>query len=232
MSVVGARVAVVSLGMCCQASFQIRHHVKLIADLSDDPTVTVSGMPFDWLICPPKAGIKILRQDAFYPRRLDELRISEGAYWPEVDAHFWHEFRPRKSGLLRRRKLDPKRAHQELMEKFEYMATKFRALATMPRLIFVMCNTQNNLPRAAELAANVDYVLSLDSIGDLMAQADAFFGRRCEYVFATYEKWVRGRPGPENASVFTLAPDDSEWEGDPAQWEKIFRAVFSSQPRT
>jgi hypothetical protein len=227
MSLMGDKVAVVSLGMCCQSTFQIRHHAKLIAELSGDPTAKISGMPFDGLICSPEAAIKMLREKRFYPERMNELTILEGAYWKEVDAHFWHEFRASKKGLLNRGKLDPERAYRDLVEKYSYMSAKFCGLSTVPRLIFVICNTQNNLPLVAKLTGTVDYVLDLESICDLAAQTDEFFGRRCEYVFATYEKWARGVPVGDNVSIYRLSPDDSDWQGDPAQWEGVFRQTFS-----
>lgn len=230
MSLVGAKVAVVSLGMCCQSTFQIRHHADLIARLSGDPTAKISGMPFDGLICPPHAAIKMMQEDRFHPQRIDELTISEGAYWKEIGAHFWHEFRPKTKKLLGRGRINLEHSHRSLTEKYKYMADKFRKLANGRRLIFVICNTQNNLPLVAELTGTVDYVLTLDSIGDLAAHGDAFFGQRCEYVFVTYKKWMRGGLGRENVSVYPLSPDNSDWQGDPAQWSDVFHKVISRLP--
>lgn len=227
MSLVGEKIAVVSLGMCCQSTFQIRHHADLITRLSGDPTAKISGMPFDGLICPPHAAVKMLREDRFHPQRVDELTLSEGAYWKEMDTYFWHEFRPGKKTLFGRQKISLEQSYQSLTEKYKYMADKFRKLSNVRRLIFVICNTQNNLPFVAELTGTIDYVLTLDSVNDLAAQGDNFFGRRCEYLFVTYEKWLRSSQSRENVSVYRLSPDNSDWQGSPDQWSNVFRDALS-----
>jgi len=218
------------MGMCCQAAFQIRHHAKLLAHLSGDPTAAISGMPFDWLICHPEAAIKMLQEDKFYPCDVSELSVSQGAYWMPFDVYFWHEFRVGKLDSLIGRNLNPERSYRRLSEKYRYMANKFRHLEELERLIFVICNTQNNLPLAANLTGTIDYVLSRESINRLAEASDNFFGRPCEYIFVTYEKWARGHSKRNHVAVHELAVDQSEWQGDPAQWEGVFRKTFVHGP--
>lgn len=224
MSLAGARVGVISLGMCCQSTFQIRQQAKLVADLCGDPTMTRSGMPFDGIICPPASAALILKTNRFRPDHIDELTIPNTAHWREVNAYFWHEFKSRKRDRVFR--AGDERHFRRLAEKYDYMAGKFRRLGTLERLVFMISNSQNNLPKVAEMTGTIDPVMDLQSIDALAAAGDAFFQRRCEYVVVGYEKWLRGRCERDNVSVFALAPDDSEWQGDPLQWEQVFRAVL------
>jgi hypothetical protein len=230
MSLVGRKIAVVSLGICCQATFQIRHHAKLLARLSGDATAAISGMPFDGLICPPESAAKMLREDKFYPLGLDDLAVSQGAYWTDFNVYFWHEFRPGKLDSVTRRKINVEKSHRVLREKYRHMADKFRRLSQVERLIFVICNTQNNLPLVADLTGTVSPRVDLETIDALAAQGDAFFGRPCEYVVATYPDWASGQSTRKNVTVHELSRDKSDWQGDPAQWERVFKDTFARAP--
>jgi len=96
MSAIGNRVGVVSLGMCCQASIQIRQNVDLIGRASGDSSVRISGMPFDGLICPPASASKMLAARMFYPEMPQDIEcVKEGAYWRDFNVYYWHEYRPR-----------------------------------------------------------------------------------------------------------------------------------------
>jgi hypothetical protein len=234
MSVLGAKVGVISLGMSCQSSHQIELHAELIARLSGDPSAKISRFPFDNVICPPHAAGRMLGADRFHPEWMTELVVSNngesGGYWKEMDVHYWHEFRPIRSGILQRRKLDPPRSFRRLTEKYEHTASKFRQLSSLERLVFVISNSQNNLHMVSQVTGNLDFVLDRSMIDRLADQTDAYFGRRCEYVFATYPDRVTGRSARGNVSVFELAPDVTEWTGDPAQWASLFRDALA--PKT
>ena len=230
MSLVGKKIAVVSLGMCCQATFQIRHHAKLLASLGEDATAVISGMPFDGLICPPPSAARMLKEDKFYPADLGELTVSEGAYWEDFNVYYWHEFRPGKLDPIIGRKINVEKSYRVLREKYQHMADKFRRLSEVERLIFVICNTQNNLPLVAELTGTVSPRVDLASIDGLAAQGDAFFGRPCEYVFATYPDWASGQSARNNVTVHELSRDKSDWQGDPAQWARVFKDTFARAP--
>ena len=59
MSVVGDKVAVVSLGMSCQTAVQIRDHVSVIAASAGDATLRPSALPFDSIVCHPASAVKM-----------------------------------------------------------------------------------------------------------------------------------------------------------------------------
>src|SRR3954469_11483590 len=124
MSLLGSKLGVISLGMSCQSSHQIELHARLIAELAGDRSAKVSRFPFDNIICPPHAAGRLLRADRFHPASPDELTISDaaGAYWKDMDTHYWHEFRPVRSGILRRKKMDPPASFRRLTGKYEHTA--------------------------------------------------------------------------------------------------------------
>ncbi len=227
MSLVGRKVAVVSLGMSCQATFQIREHAKLLADLCGDSTVQISTLPFDALICPPDAASKILRQDIFYPPNADEIVVSEGAHWPDFNVYFWHEFRPGRLDAWFSRQADAAKSYETLRSRYRHLADKFRRLRDVDRLIFVICNTQNNLPLVENLTGTISPVIDLASINQLADQCDAFFGRPCGYLFATYPEWHRGASKRANVAMRELRRDQSDWQGDSRLWEGLFREALA-----
>jgi hypothetical protein len=228
MSLLGSKVGVISLGMSCQSAHQIELHAKLIAELAGDRSAKLSRFPFDNIICSPQAAGRMLEADRFHPESPDDVAISEsGGTWKEMGAHYWHEFRPIRSGILRRKKMDPAASFKRLTGKYRHTAGKFRQLASLERLIFVISNSQNNLDMVARTTGNLDFVLDRNMINHLADQTDAYFGRACEYVFATYPERVRGSAERSNVCVYELAPDGSEWMGDPAQWAALFRKVLA-----
>jgi hypothetical protein len=69
--------------------------------------------------------------------------------------------------------------------------------------------------------------LDRSMINELADRTDAYFGRACEYVFATYANRVRGSAERSNVFVHELSRDSSEWMGDPVQWAALFRKVLA-----
>ena len=229
MSLLGTKIGVISLGVSCQSAHQIEHHARLIAKLSGDPGAIVSGVPFENLICPPQSAIRMLQADRFYPEAMYDLEVGEGAYWRRMDVHFWHEFRPKRSGIFRRKAMDPLTSFQTLTQKYRHTGKKFRALAGLPRVVFVISNSQNNLEMVARVTGTACVMLDLAEVDALADRTDAYLGRACEYIVATYPNRITGHSSRSNVSVFTLKPDDSEWMGDPAQWAALFKTALAPQ---
>lgn len=227
MSLLGTKVGVISLGICCQTSYQIELHAKLIADMCGDPDAEISRFPFDNIICPLDAAGRILSADRFHPESIEELTLDKAGYWQRMGVHFWHAFQPASSGFLWRRRTNPVESFRALTERFEHTAAKFRRLASVPRLIFVISNAQNNLDVVAQVTGDLDMVLDLALADQLADQTDAYFGRRCEYVVAGYRDRVAGRSRRDNVLVHELSPDGSEWRGDPLQWAALFRKALA-----
>jgi hypothetical protein len=69
-------------------------------------------------------------------------------------------------------------------------------------------------------------MLDLAQVDALADQTDAYLGRACEYIVASYPDRIKGHSSRSNVSVFALKPDDSEWMGDPVQWAALFQTVL------
>ena len=228
MSAVGLKVGVISLGMSCQSSAQIRAHVPLLARLTGDETLKKSAMPFDNIICRPDSAASMLKADTFYPDDPNALLESEGACWPEFGVYFWHEYRLHKHHVLEyvTGRLNTRRAYRELSGKYAHLAGKFRQARQLERLVFVISNSQNNLSMA--VPDIIDPTLTAAGVELLCDACDAYVGRPCEYVLASYEGRLTGEVSRKRLTVFKLTPDASDWEGDPAQWGKVFEQYFAS----
>jgi hypothetical protein len=232
MSVIGDKAAVVSLGMSCQSGEQIRGHAELIARMMGDPTMRIATSVFDNIICRPASAVRLLEAAAFYPADASALTPSQGAYWRDFDVYFWHEFRLHKRHVLEYllRRVNRKRAYRELSGKYEHLAARFRSLRSRERLVFVISNTQNNLADYA-LETGISEVLDAAEVELLCDACDAYMGKPCEYILASYDDRLTGTLNRPRLRRYALTKDDSPWKGDPGQWEWVFGSYFSSEKR-
>jgi hypothetical protein len=228
MSLVGRKAAVVSLGMSCQTTLQIDDHAELIARAIGDPELKPSSLPFDNIVCHPASAATILRTDTFFPPSADQLKLLRGALWAEHKVYFRHECTLRKSRPIEylMGTVNLARGYRDLAGKFTHLADKFRRLAQLERLIFVISNTQNDLTEYRD-EAGIDEVVSMESIEALCDATDRYFGRRCEFMFGTYESRMTGASKRLGLTLFKLVPDSSEWAGDHAQWARIWTRYLS-----
>ena len=228
MSAVGLKVGVISLGMSCQSSAQIRAHVPLLSRLTGDDTLKKSAMPFDNIICRPDSAASMLQGDTFYPDDPNALLESEGARWKDFGVYFWHEYRLHKHHVLEyiTGRLNTRRAYRELSGKYAHLAGKFRQARQLERLVFVISNSQNNLSMYGT-EPDIDPALTAAGVELLCDACDAYIGRPCEYVLATYEARLTGEVSRKHLTVFKLTPDASDWEGDPVQWGELFEQYFA-----
>jgi len=227
MSLVGRKAAVVSLGMSCQTTLQIDDHADLIVRALGDPDLAPSSLPFDNVVCHPESVAKLLDANIFYPPSKDELTLFRGALWGAAGVYFRHECTLRKSRPIEylRGKVDVARGYRDLAGKFAHLAEKFRRLRELERLIFVVSNSQNDLTEY-QAEVGIDCLVSMDDVTALCGAGDRYFGRRCEYIFATYDGRTTGMADRSNLSVFRLSPDSSEWAGDHAQWRALWTQYF------
>ena len=233
MSVIGDKAAVVSLGMSCQSGEQIRAHAELIARLLGDPTMRVATSVFDNIICRPASAVRLLEADTFHPKDASALTVSQGAYWKEFDVYFWHEFRLHKRYPLEYlfRRVNKKRAYRELGGKYDHLSARFRSLRSRERLVFVISNTQNNLDDYA-VETGISPVLDAAEVERLCDACDAYMGKPCEYILASYDDRLTGTLKRPRLRHYSLKKDDSPWKGDAGQWEWVFGSYFSSARRT
>src|SRR5437879_3098705 len=227
MSVVGDKVAVVSLGMSCQTAVQIRDHVSVIAASAGDATLRPSALPFDSIVCHPASAVKMLQAEQFYPATSDKLALYRGALWTDYGVYFRHECTLRKSHPIEylRRKVNLARGHRELAAKFAYLGEKFRRLSEVDRLVFVLSNSQNDLGEYWD-EVGISSTFAKNDVETLCDECDRFFGRSCEYILAAYDSRLVGTTERRGLQVFRLVPDASGWAGDHAQWRKIFETAL------
>jgi hypothetical protein len=232
MSVIGDKAAVVSLGMSCQSGEQIRSHAELIARLAGDPTMQIATSVFDNIICRPASAVRLLEADDFYPQDASALTPSQGAYWRDLDVYFWHEFRLHKRHFLEYlfRRVNRKRAYRALSGKYEHLSARFRSLRSRERLVFVISNTQNNLDDYA-VETGISPVLDAAEVERLCDACDAFMGKPCEYILASYDDRLTGTLRRPRLRHYALKRDDSPWKGDIGQWAWVFGSYFSSEKR-
>src|SRR5436853_7433308 len=208
MSLVGQKAAVVSFGISCQTTLQIDDHVELIKRAMGDETLKSSSLPFDAVLTHPISTAQRLDADRFYPASKDELVLYKGAYWAKQRAYFRHECTLRKSHPLEylRGKVNLDRGYRELASKFGHLSQKFRRLKELERLIFVIGNSQNDLPEMqAEIGGDAgDSIISIESMQLLCDACDRYFGRPCEYIFVTYPSLRTGTATRPGLSVIEL----------------------------
>ena len=234
MSLVGQKAAIVSFGISCQTTLQIDDHLELIAQAVGDEALKKSSLPFDAVLTHPSSTAQMLDADMFYPASKEELVLYKGAYWAKQQAYFRHECTLRKSHPLEylRGKVNLDRGYRELASKFAHLSRKFRGLKELDRLIFVVSNSQNDLP---EMQAEIDNhagasVISMESMQQLCDACDRYFGRPCEYILVTYPILKTGTGSRHGLSVFELEPDQTQWAGDHAQWRALWTDYFLANP--
>lgn len=233
MSVIGEKAAVVSLGMSCQSGEQIRSHADLLARLVGDPSMRIATCVFDNIICPPASAARMLEADTFYPGDPAAIAVSQGAAWSAFGVHFWHEYRLHKRHFLEylTGRVNKRRAFRQLSGKYAHLSARFRSLRNRERLVFVISNTQNDLVDTA-VQTGISPVLDVADIERLCDACDAYMGKPCEYILASYDDRLRGTPHRPRLRYYALRKDDSPWKGDIGQWEWIFGSYFSSVRRS
>jgi|SRR5215212_5251647 len=234
MSLVGQKAAVVSFGISCQTTLQIDDHVELIKRAVGDETLKPSSLPFDAVLTHPASTARMLDADTFYPASKEELRLHKGALWVKQNAYFRHECTLRKSHPLEylRGKVNLDRGYRELASKFAHLSQKFRGLRQLQRLIFVVGNSQNDLPEMqAEIGSDPGAsVISMESMLQLCDACDRYFDRPCEYILVTYSNLKTGTGSRRGLTVFELTPDETQWAGDHAQWRTLWTDYFRANP--
>src|SRR5580692_5743681 len=150
MSIISAKVAVVSLGMSCQTTWQIQSNARLLVELLHiaEPFAQ-GGMPFDWLIAPPASVASMLAARCLFPECAEHLKLNFAPWWPAHNVYYWHDFR------LPDGSYELATGFQQTAAKYQYLLNKFVGLAGVERRIFVISNTQNNLDHVARTTGTI-----------------------------------------------------------------------------
>lgn len=222
MSIVGGRTAVVSLGSSCQPAQQLRRHARVVSEIIGDE-LAHTRLPFDWVISPIERTTEWLRSDNLFPTSPDKLTLlanSPGAFlWREMGVYFWHDFRTSDGNI------DLIGTFEKTRAKYEARFTYWRNLRQLERVIVVVANTQNNIPRVLGTSYPTNgFDFTVQLLKDLKNTVDEVFERHVELLCVT----CADRSSIDlqsmldlNIVVSRIARDTSEWEGDSAEWTRV-----------
>lgn len=208
--------AIVSLGMSCQSSRQIRTSLDVLSAALGEPIERERHF-FDGLIA-PVGGIAALFENDFPLFTRDEIEPGPGhPTWQPYGIRFLHHFREEDEDADIDAHID------EELSRFGYLREKFADLTNRRRVVFVISNSQNNLTEVADETEMGSIAFHPGELSRLQKAVDRFLGRACEYLVVSYPDRHGGISHPE---LTVLEPDDSEWTGDKAQWRALFQDYF------
>lgn len=213
--------AIVSLGMSCQSSRQIRTSLDVLS-ASLGETFERERHFFDGLIAPVD-GMAELFEDDFPLFQRDQIEPGPGhPTWQPYGIRFLHHFRTEDEDA------DIDEHFGEELSRFGHMREKLADLANRRRVVFVISNSQNNLTEVAEETGMGSIAFKTGELNRLQTAVDRFLGRPCEYLVVSYPDRHGGIVHPH---LTVLHPDDSEWTGDKAQWRALFQDYFGQPKR-
>ena len=228
MSLVGNRIAVVSLGSSCQPAHQLKGHAQFISEIVDDE-LKHTRLPFDWVISPIARTTEWLRSENLFPVSpgdLASLAGQNGAFlWEEQGVYFWHDFRSYDGNI------DLEGTFERTRISYELGFANLRDLRKLERIIVVVANTQNNVPCALGPSYPSDgFDFTVPLLKHFKDTVDGSFGRRTEMLCVTYadrcSNELQSMPDLDIV-VSRISRDTSGWAGDPAEWKRILLEYFT-----
>ena len=213
MAVFAGDTAIVSLGISCQTAMQMSEHAALF-DRHFLGKATHASTPLDWLLTGQTALARMLEQDLYFPVDDDELGRNVRPFWRRMNVYYFHE-----PMIL----VQP----GEVRAKFDHMTRTLAKARDCARRVFIISNSQNNLPAQDEMIGERWWFLDDDGLRGVRAAVEARFGPSELYVVS-----YRGRHAVERAAdrLFELEPDASNVRGDASQWAQVFEAVLEAGP--
>ncbi|EFO34556.1 conserved hypothetical protein [Roseibium sp. TrichSKD4] len=217
MSAQSGATAIVSLGMSCQSSRQIRTHVETFSSILGEEFEPERHF-FDGLIS-PISGLADLFDDGFQLFTRDAIQPGPGfPTWEPYGIRFLHHFRETDSSP----EID--RFFEREKSKFSHLREKFVGLSEAERLIFVISNSQNNLSDVALESRMPCIEFKQSQLERLMKAVDTFLDKRCEYLVVSHPERHGGLP---DEAIHIMKADETEWTGDKTQWRALFQSYLS-----
>ena len=229
MSLLGKTLAVVSLGISCQTTFQLlRAKARISAAHGED--LVEASMPFDWRIVGPADVAGMLKDDEFYPKDQAELTLDRRRYWARRRCWFWHD------------KWDD---FGRFRSKQDHLVENWRKVPATRRQVFIASNTQNNLPAKRAEAGGFDVTTRLEDLFALQARLEVLFPAP-ELHFVTRaplmvdlqaygftgirerEHHVRvASMSREGVHLHQVGLDRTQWSGDDAAWDSVLDRIMA-----
>lgn len=209
MALIGPDLAIMSVGMSCQAAQQLRVHADLVRARSG-AALELHTTPWDWTICGPAGVAAMLGDGVMFPADVGELETRKGKpYWAKRRCFYWHM-----KGAIA--------DHGDATAQVARQAAHLEAVAAARRRVFILCNTQNNLAQQARAYGGFTVGLVAD---DVRALSDALIRR-----FGPHELVVVTHPGKHDLgrawAPIEFGGDKSQWAGDDRQWARLLAALF------
>jgi hypothetical protein len=227
MSLAGKNTAIVSIGSSCQTAYQVRNHAGLLSRLCGDDLRT-RRLPFDWVICSPRRAAGWVDSGLPFPEDPGDLAPykHEGVFrWGARGVFFWHDFRNEQ------KLVDLPGTFEFTQIKYRALRESFRNLSDLDRVVLIISNTQNNLPKVlGDDFSGEGFDFAPGNLNRLKESIEAFLGRPCELLAVTYADRSDTEPERDASSgmrVFTIDKNTSGWAGDDASWHDIFLAYFT-----
>lgn len=230
MSLIGNRIAVVSLGSSCQTAHQLKLNAALVSELCGDELKHVR-LPFDWVIGPIEKTTEWLRPGTIFPNSPNDLTVVSRElgtfFWEQKGIYFWHDFRSANY-------IDVD--HFENFERTRAVYAKsfdaFRQILRKKRIVFIISNTQNNLLWAfGDDYWKIGFDFNEENIRNIKHAVNDLFGVECELICVTYAKRSADTLSDMkdmNIFVERVEPDNSGWQGDDDAWKNLIANYFKS----
>lgn len=223
MTLVGDRIGIISLGLSCQTSFQLRTTKDLISE-NWRRDLSYQSSFFNWLLC-DSAGLARFIED--YAGRglspgdivrnaseIEPLQVRDYRIW------LWHEkwTEPVSDEDLCR-----------ITSKYDYLLRKFWGLRSLRRRHFIISNCQNNLDAVINFRNLFRFNMAPDDARRIEGAIDYAFPRgKNIFHYACYPERVENN-GP--IGYYQMPRDDSQWKGSTENWCGFLNARLARRPR-
>jgi hypothetical protein len=240
----GERMAIVPIGISCQAAFQIKLQQSLLESLAGEPMV-LSATPFDWRIVGLGQIAEMIEKWELSPTSACEIELlditgemgknihaqvpagldtrNSRPYWRRQRCWFWHE-----------RFVD----FDSFRSKQAHLAARFARLGQASTRLFFASNVQSNLINMQRRAGGFDIEIEMKDVTRLARALNERFGpstlhivTRPKLTTGFEEVWKDTRPvqfcsrfGEPAISVYFFPEQNHHvtWHGDSNCWSRVF----------
>jgi len=213
----------VSLGLSCQTTHQLRRLVSSEQDTEFCPELLAPSGPFDWLICPPASTIDLLKKRI--PKfSKNSIQLRNGRpYWGEFNIYFWHNFLVTdQSG----RYVDIEATFEKELERWSYLSDQFAALDPAETM-FVISNTQNNLETEVfDESEHDQYHFTGAEPGALSRSLAEYFHTEEDKIHLEIVTRQDRSSGLNPGKTVSFLPlDQNEWKGSKQSWNQWWQQL-------